>query len=79
MDTREANYKLSSADGGRGLVEAYNDTAATGVSPLRQRDISGFSTSSYEHHPGHFPDSTSLLCSRRSPLIKECYEDQFPL
>ncbi|EHK24332.1 uncharacterized protein TRIVIDRAFT_198948 [Trichoderma virens Gv29-8] len=78
MDARETSYKLASADGNRGFMETYNDTTATGLSPLRQRDTSGFSGSSYESRPGHFHDSTSLLCARRSPLIKECYEDQFP-
>ncbi|KAL7937332.1 hypothetical protein V8C35DRAFT_331184 [Trichoderma chlorosporum] len=78
MAARESNYRLSSADGDRGFMEAYNDTTGIGVSPLRQRDNSGFSASSYEHRPGHFHDGASLLCARHSPLIKECYEDQFP-
>ncbi|KAL7963756.1 hypothetical protein V8C34DRAFT_319445 [Trichoderma compactum] len=78
METREASYKLASTDGERGLVEAYHVTNGTSVAPLSQHDCGAFPASSYEHRPGHFHDSASLVCAQRSPLIKECYEDQFP-
>ncbi|KAL7912649.1 hypothetical protein GGI35DRAFT_258248 [Trichoderma velutinum] len=78
METREASYTLPSTDGDRGLMEAYNVTTRTSVTPLAQHNTSGFSASSYEHRPGNFHDSTPLICAHRSPLIKECYEDQFP-
>ncbi|KAL7944265.1 hypothetical protein V8C42DRAFT_358463 [Trichoderma barbatum] len=78
MDTREANYKLASLDSDRGFMEAYSDTTATSLSPHRQRDTSGFQASSYEYRPEFYHGSASLLCARHSPLVKECYEDQFP-
>ncbi|KKP00644.1 hypothetical protein THAR02_07233 [Trichoderma harzianum] len=78
METRETSYNLASTDGDRGIMEAYNVTNGTSVTPLGQHDTGAFPASSYEHRPGHFHDSATLICPQRSPLIKECYEDQFP-
>ncbi|KAL7790820.1 hypothetical protein V8C37DRAFT_417449 [Trichoderma ceciliae] len=87
MDARETKNALSPSDCDRGFMEAHDArgdtsarTTATGIPPLHQRDNGDeFPVSSYGHRPGRrLHDSVPRFGARHSPVIKECYDDQFP-